>query len=73
MSRPRRSRNDRNRDRTGIIKRFMRSKRAIAAIEAAVTEIDAINHHQYDNRQISEQTRTILTSVKTLKEQDNGI
>ncbi len=60
-------------DRTGIIKRFMRSKEAIAAIETAVAEIDAINRHQYDNREISEQTRTILTSVKTLKEQDNGI
>lgn len=60
-------------DRTGIIRRFMRSKDAIAAIESAANEIEAINKHQYDNEQISSKTSQILASVNTLKEQDNGI
>lgn len=55
-------------DRTGIIRRFMRSRNAIAAIETAAAEIEKINRHQYDNEQISERTTTILTSAKTLKE-----
>ncbi len=60
-------------DRTGIIHRFMRSRRAVAAIEQAAAEIEAINRHQYDNEQITEKTTTILSSVKTLKEQEHGI
>ena len=60
-------------DRTGIIKRFIRDKEAIAAIEAAAADIDSVNRRQYDNLQISDGIQSILTSIKTLKEQDNGI
>lgn len=60
-------------DRTGIIRRFLHSREAIAAIERAAQEIQAINTHQYDNAQITERTGAILSAVTTLKEQDNGI
>lgn len=55
-------------DRTGIIRRFMRSRDAISAIEAAAEEIELINHRLYDNDQISEKTKAILASANTLKE-----
>ena len=46
----------------------MRSREALATIEDAARQIEAVNRHQYDNDQISEQTGAILASVKTLKE-----
>ncbi len=55
-------------DRTGIIRRFMRQRGAVAAIESAVAEIEKINRHQYDNTQISALTHTIAASVEALKE-----
>lgn len=60
-------------DRTGIIRRFLRSKEAIAAIEDAAREIKTVNRRQYDNETISAAAETIIASAKTLKEQDNGI
>ena len=36
-------------DKTGLLKRFMRLRDKIDAIEAAATEIRAINYRQYDN------------------------
>lgn len=55
-------------DRTGLMRRFMRGRDAVNAIEESARKIEAINRHQYDNDQISEQTSAILASVKTLKE-----
>ncbi len=55
-------------DRTGLMRRFLRSREALATIEDAARQIEAVNRHQYDNDQISEQTGAILASVKTLKE-----
>ena len=60
-------------DRTGIIRRFLRSRSAVAAIEQAAADIEAINKHQYDNDQITEKVQTILSSVSALKEQEHGI
>ena len=60
-------------DRTGIIRRFMRSRSAIQAIEEAAGNIGSVNTHQYDNEQIASKVKDILTAVDTLKEQDNGI
>ena len=55
-------------DRTGLMRRFLRGRDALRAIEESAKAIEKINRHQYDNNQISEQTRVILASVKTLKE-----
>ena len=55
-------------DRTGLMRRFMRGRDAVNAIEESARKIEAINRHQYDNDQISEQTSAILASLKTLKE-----
>ena len=55
-------------DRTGLMRRFLRGRDALNAIEESAKMIEAINRHQYDNDQISEQTSAILASVKTLKE-----
>ena len=55
-------------DRTGLMRCFLRGRDALRAIEESAKAIEKINRHQYDNNQISEQTRVILASVKTLKE-----
>lgn len=55
-------------DRTGLMRRFLRSRDSVSAIEEAAKKIEVFNRRQYDNEQISEQVRTILASVKTLKE-----
>lgn len=60
-------------DRTGIIRRFLCAQEAVAAIEAAAQEIQAVNRHQYDNECIAVAAKTILSSLETLKEHDNGI
>ena len=55
-------------DRTGIVRRFMRQREAVDAIDTAVQEIARINQHQYDNTQISTLTEAINASLQTLKE-----
>ena len=55
-------------ERTGLLRRFLRSRDAVSAIEAAAETIEKVNRHQYDNEQISTQVQTILASAKLLKE-----
>ena len=55
-------------DRTGIVRRFMRQREAVGAIDEAVQEIARINRRQYDNMEISSLTEAIETSLQTLKE-----
>lgn len=55
-------------DRTGIIRRSMRTRRAAEEIAAAAEQIDAINRRQYDNVQISALTDAIGQAARALKE-----
>ena len=55
-------------DKTGLLKRFMRLREKIDAIEAAAAEIQKLNYRQYDNPELERLAGEIRTCAAALKE-----
>lgn len=55
-------------DKTGLIKRFMRLRDKIDAIESAANEIRQMNYRQYENPELERLAGEILTCAAALKE-----
>ena len=55
-------------DKTGLLKRFMRLREKIDAIEAAAAEIQKPTHRQYDNPELERLAGEIRTCAAALKE-----
>ena len=55
-------------DKTGLLKRFMRLREKIDAIESAAGEIRQLNYRQYENPELERLAGEILTCAAALKE-----
>ena len=55
-------------DKTGLLKRLMRLREKIDAIEAAAEEIQKLNYRQYDNPELERLAGEIRTCAAALKE-----
>ena len=55
-------------DKTGLIRRFMRLRDEIDAIESAANEIRQMNYRQYENPELERLAGEILTCAAALKE-----
>ena len=55
-------------DKTGLLKRFMRLRGKVDAIESAAAQIRQINYRQYENPELERLTGEILAGAAALKE-----
>ena len=55
-------------DKTGLLKRFMRLREKIVAIESAAEEIQKLNYRQYENPELERLAEEIRTCAAALKE-----
>jgi predicted DNA-binding protein YlxM (UPF0122 family) len=55
-------------DKTGLLKRFMRLRGKVEAIESAAAQIRQINYRQYENPELERLTEEILAGAAALKE-----
>lgn len=55
-------------DKTGLLKRFMRLRDKVSAIEEDAAAIKTINYRQYDNAELAELAERIAANAAALKE-----